>query len=476
MVRLLPHLSKPFADTSLAWAAHLMSDVERLEHSSQVSVNTHQPPLTISQLQSSSPPQQMEQPQYTVEQIEHALLYQSANSNHPNDIAKLYEQLTANIHDEVAASRLNNGNKEIATMPSAIPSVPSLLVRYPTSAASSQRFAQNHPYTSPRFSAQSLGGGRAGGAGARSMRPVVPRITVKRESLSVPAPMTTAYLAGLRRHVPLAELASERAPVEPYGHSRSLSYPHPIAVTGSASTATSSLPPESPFSATLAMHPSANGTMPEGYPWSRSHPGSMSPKKEQGLLAEGGGSLRLNRGQERPSTGASSNSGGMLSPQMSSIDRQQLQQPQARATAARKRADDDILQHSFRSESDWRRRMVLESVLSSTFVAENTLEPVCGGMAGASAGDVTNSAANAESMAGLGLDAGLGSPGKSVYAVFLEQVEKSEWRCLFGDREHPCPSQAVAFRRLERALDHVRSHLNHRPFACKGECQKGDSW
>lgn len=217
-----------------------------------------------------------------------------------------------------------------------------------------------------------------------------------------------------------------------------------------------------------------------------------------------GGSLRLNRGQERPNTAASSHSGGsMLSPRMNSAERaaqqqsqsqsQQQLQPQARATAARKRADDDILQHSFRAEGDWRRRMILEAVLSSTFVSDNTLEPVSGGPAGTGAGSATsttatgesptsagsvtsvNTNANAIALAGLGLDASLGSPGKSIYAVFLEQVEKSEWRCLFGDREHPCPSQAVAFRRLERALDHVRSHLNHRPFGCKGECQKGDS-
>jgi len=120
-------------------------------------------------------------------------------------------------------------------------------------------------------------------------------------------------------------------------------------------------------------------------------------------------------------------------------------------------------------------------VLSSSFVAENTLEPLS---TGTSAGDAL--------MMGMGINTGvvvvgtgtgtgddmgmgLGAAGKSIYAVFLEQVEKSEWRCLFGDSEHPCPSQAVAFRRLERALDHVRSHLNHRPFGCKGECQKGES-
>ena len=214
----------------------------------------------------------------------------------------------------------------------------------------------------------------------------------------------------------------------------------------------------------------------------------MSPKKEQqqGGWPNGlpdGGSLRLNRGQERPGTGVSSHSGGslvspvmsrngLLSPQMQI---QAPQAPQVRANAARKRADDEILQHSFRAEEDWQRRMVLEAVLSSAFVADNTLEPVSGpGEANANGG--ANATVTANGALSIGLDAGLGSPGKSVYAVFLEQVEKSEWRCLFGDREHPCPSQAVAFRRLERALDHVRSHLNHRPFGCKGECQKGDSW
>jgi hypothetical protein len=127
---------------------------------------------------------------------------------------------------------------------------------------------------------------------------------------------------------------------------------------------------------------------------------------------------------------------------------------------------------------------------------------------------------------------GLGVKGKSVYTVFLEQIEKSAWKCLFGanvvdstgaggtppgtasntvgiagganddltgtsdligaDGSNPgangttgnvgtgatagkCGSVAT-FKRLERALDHVRSHLNHRPYGCKGECQKGESW
>jgi hypothetical protein len=260
------------------------------------------------------------------------------------------------------------------------------------------------------------------------------------------------------------------------------------AMPGSASTSPSSLPSESPFDRTHSMLP--NITIPES---SRPQPGSASPKKEYSAGTNDGGFLRFYRGtangngngnnaQERPGTGTTVASSStavsqqgqgqsaerLQSPTMNATDRLQSQ---TRATAARKRADDDLLQHSFRSDdADWRRRAVLEAVLSSSFVAENTLEPLSTGTG--VAGDT--------SVMGIGvgedMGMGLGAPGKSIYAVFLEQVEKSEWRCLFGDREHPCPSQAVAFRRLERALDHVRSHLNHRPFGCKGECQKGESW
>lgn len=161
--------------------------------------------------------------------------------------------------------------------------------------------------------------------------------------------------------------------------------------------------------------------------------------------------------------------------------------------------EDNILQFSFRSEVDWRRHAILEAVLSSTFVANNTLEPVIGESAetaadNADAGDdggtswitaAEGSSMNARSVISmitnadgtmpswLGLGSILGSPGKSIYTVFLEQIAKSEWRCLFGDEEHPCPSRVRPFRRLEGALVHVRTHLNHRPFKCKGECLRG---
>jgi hypothetical protein len=135
------------------------------------------------------------------------------------------------------------------------------------------------------------------------------------------------------------------------------------------------------------------------------------------------------------------------------------------AMAAQKRANDDILQHSFRTLAYLRHRIALDAVISSSFVAENIIEPIFG------------STEDGDSLMFNGsILMGLGDPGKSVYTVFLQQAKKGEWRCLFGDARYPCFAQAIPFRRLERALDHVRSHLNHRPFECKGECQKGKSW
>ena len=505
-----------------------MSNVERLEQATSNptgSMSYQQSPLTVNQqsqphTQSHAKPQPQpysteQTPQYTFEQL-HAILSQPHDMSVPSDVAELYQR-TATQHDDIAATRLNSGNKETATLPSAIPSVPSLYIRTP---GPLQRLAQSHPYTSPRFAPHGLPRlGVGGGPTAGSYRSVRPVQRTKRELSSVmPA---TAYLANLRRIVP-AQVASERAPDEPYPRTQpgqgSIGLPYPFSLGpgnasvngggGGGGAGGNGLMPGSGSNSTVSLPSPVNHAMLPNL--AMAEPRSASPKKEPGTMSfspygngpNDGGSLRFyhgNAGQERPETATTVAFSSTVVSQCQDAERfspstttsttmmavsppNDRLQPQTRATAARKRADDEILQHSFRGEGDWRRRMVLEAVLSSTFVADNTLEPSItstgtgvgvGGLVGGVGGD----GLEGQTMVGLeDISLGLGSPGKSVYAVFLEQVEKSEWRCLFGDRDHPCPSQAVAFRRLERALDHVRSHLNHRPFVCKGECQKGESW
>ncbi|KAG8823026.1 hypothetical protein FRC17_009409 [Serendipita sp. 399] len=394
------------------------------------------------------------------------------------DVSTLYQE-TAFIHDFMAEDRLNIGAKENQLLPSGLPSIPSLSVRTPA--------PRSHPYSSPRLSGITSPRGtglsldRKGSL--RSVRPLVPRGTVgslKRESLS----STTAYVAGLRRPIPslaAAMSALERTPIDPYGRATVTPF-GPInfygpstagnpGITGSASTASTSLPPESPLPST-----STGGFESPGTQRASIIGAPASPFKElSSPLAPTDNSLRLHRGggsvgnaPVRPSTASTvdmrsspplyaspvQGSSSKVLPSAASLDRVQSQ---TRATASRKRADDDILNHSFRAEGDWRRRAVLDNVLTASFVMDNIMEPNCTG-------------------ADDPITMGLGSEGKSVYAVFLEQTERSQWRCLFGDKDFPCGSQATSFKRLERALDHVRSHLNHRPYACKGECQKGDSW
>jgi hypothetical protein len=71
---------------------------------------------------------------------------------------------------------------------------------------------------------------------------------------------------------------------------------------------------------------------------------------------------------------------------------------------------------------------------------------------------------------------GLGTVGRSIYTVFLvEDKESNQWRCLFGSKGNPCKKSGKQFERVERAIEHVRSHLGHRPFACDNTCHKSSS-
>jgi hypothetical protein len=110
---------------------------------------------------------------------------------------------------------------------------------------------------------------------------------------------------------------------------------------------------------------------------------------------------------------------------------------------------------SFQDPTNWWRRMVLETVLQSAFLQNDAIEPLDKG----SSDPITM---------------GFGKQGRSIYGVFVEEFTKGKWKCLFGDEKTPCPNDAV-FKRFERAVEHVRSHLNHRPFKCDSSCNPGIS-
>lgn len=128
--------------------------------------------------------------------------------------------------------------------------------------------------------------------------------------------------------------------------------------------------------------------------------------------------------------------------------------PSGRNCATRKKRDVDVLGRSF--QNDPIRRLALDKVLASDFVKDNQMEPIYTGV-------------------DENYTMGLGSHGKSIYSIFVEEFEKGKWRCLFGDEANPC-CRPKYFRRIERAVEHVRSHINHRPFICYDDCRSGGSW
>ena len=133
--------------------------------------------------------------------------------------------------------------------------------------------------------------------------------------------------------------------------------------------------------------------------------------------------------------------------------------------------DHAMINASFRDSKDpvsAQRRLVLERILQSIWFQSHELEPKVSGPYDE-------------------LTGGLGVSGRSVYTCFLKFMTSQEggsggsggkWVCLFGDESHPCPKARweEGFNKPERAIEHIRSHLGHRPFWCNNECGSNPAW
>ncbi|PVF98958.1 hypothetical protein CPB86DRAFT_325657 [Serendipita vermifera] len=111
---------------------------------------------------------------------------------------------------------------------------------------------------------------------------------------------------------------------------------------------------------------------------------------------------------------------------------------------------DEFLASCFNNPEDRWRKDVLQEVLNSSFLQEQTLEPVDQGVDDP-------------------YTKGHGKMNVSIYSVFLEGSSKQGWRCLLGSEKWPCKTK-VTFKRFQRAVEHIRSHLNHRPYKCGAQC------
>ena len=112
-----------------------------------------------------------------------------------------------------------------------------------------------------------------------------------------------------------------------------------------------------------------------------------------------------------------------------------------------------ILESAFKDDSNTWRRIVLENIMRSSFFHDNEMEPEDQGHNDP-------------------ITMGYGKEGQSIYCVFVQEEKKGEWNCLF----RVGGGCATTFKRLERAIEHIRSHLNHRPYPCTGECNQGPTW
>ena len=136
--------------------------------------------------------------------------------------------------------------------------------------------------------------------------------------------------------------------------------------------------------------------------------------------------------------------------------------------------DHAMINASFRDISDplsAQRRIVLERIVQSIWFQSHELEPKVSGPYDE-------------------LTGGLGVGGRSVYTCFLKFMTLQEgnghgsagsggkWVCLFGNESHPCPKARweEGFNKPERAIEHIRSHLGHRPFWCNNECGSNPPW
>lgn len=136
-------------------------------------------------------------------------------------------------------------------------------------------------------------------------------------------------------------------------------------------------------------------------------------------------------------------------------------QNRSRVPGQRVDVDSKMLESSFRGNDIHSRvrREVLDDIQRQTWFHHNQDEPKMD--------------ANAHREI---LQHGLGMVGRSIYTVFLvEDKESNQWRCLFGNNNQLCKKSGKRFERVERAIEHVRSHLGHRPYGCDGTCHKARS-
>jgi len=128
----------------------------------------------------------------------------------------------------------------------------------------------------------------------------------------------------------------------------------------------------------------------------------------------------------------------------------------SRGRGQRVSRNDLLLEYSFKGQDhlESTRRGILDRIMDKGWYLNNDREPECG----SSDDDVT-----------LGL---MGIGMRSVFTSFLDEHGKGQWKCAFGSAKHPCKRnmRKKTFDRVERAVDHIRSHLGHRPFVCDGGC------